>query len=70
MPAIDTDGLTKRYDGTTAVDSFDMTVQNGSVFGFPGPNGAGKTTTIRMLVTLLRPTSGVVARPWSSGWRS
>jgi len=58
MPAIDADGLTKRYDGTTAVDSLDMTVLSGSVFGFLGPNGAGKTTTIRMLVTLLRPTSG------------
>ncbi len=58
MPAIDTDRLTKRYDGTTAVDSLDLTVSSGSVFGFLGPNGAGKTTTIRMLVTLLRPTSG------------
>jgi len=58
MPAIDTDGLTKRYDGTTAVDGLDLTVLRGSVFGFLGPNGAGKTTTIRMLVTLLRPTSG------------
>jgi ABC-2 type transport system ATP-binding protein len=58
MPAIDTDGLTKRYDGTTAVDALDLTVTRGSVFGFLGPNGAGKTTTIRMLTTLLRPTSG------------
>jgi ABC-2 type transport system ATP-binding protein len=58
MPAIDTDGLTKRYDGTTAVETLDLTVARGSVFGFLGPNGAGKTTTIRMLTTLLRPTSG------------
>jgi len=58
MPAIDTDRLRKRYDGTTAVDALDLTVPAGSVFGFLGPNGAGKTTTIRMLVTLLRPTSG------------
>jgi len=58
MPAIDTDGLTKRYDGTTAVEALDLTVARGSVFGFLGPNGAGKTTTIRMLTTLLRPTSG------------
>jgi ABC-2 type transport system ATP-binding protein len=58
MPAIDTDGLTKRYDGTTAVEALDLTVTRGSVFGFLGPNGAGKTTTIRMLVTLLGPTSG------------
>jgi len=58
MSAIDTDGLTKRYDGTTAVEALDLTVARGSVFGFLGPNGAGKTTTIRMLTTLLRPTSG------------
>jgi ABC-2 type transport system ATP-binding protein len=58
MPAIDTDGLTKRYDGATAVEALDLTVARGSVFGFLGPNGAGKTTTIRMLTTLLRPTSG------------
>jgi ABC-2 type transport system ATP-binding protein len=58
MPAIDTDRLTKRYDGTVAVDSLDLSVPRGTVFGFLGPNGAGKTTTIRMLVTLLRPTSG------------
>jgi len=58
MPAIDTDRLTKRYGGTVAVDSLDLSVPGGTVFGFLGPNGAGKTTTIRMLVTLLRPTSG------------
>ncbi|MFB6296327.1 MAG: ABC transporter ATP-binding protein [Halobacteriales archaeon] len=66
MPAIDTDGLTKRYGGTVAVDSLDLSVPRGAVFGFLGPNGAGKTTTIRMLVTLLRPTSGtarIAGRP-------
>jgi ABC-2 type transport system ATP-binding protein len=56
--AIETNALTKRYDGTTAVDGVDLEVRHGSVYGFLGPNGAGKTTTIRMLVTLLRPTSG------------
>lgn len=58
MPAIATDALTKRYDGTTAVDSLNLEIFEGTVYGFLGPNGAGKTTTIRMLVTLLRPTSG------------
>jgi ABC-2 type transport system ATP-binding protein len=58
MPAIDTDRLSKRYGETTAVEALDLTVSRGSVFGFLGPNGAGKTTTIRILTTLLRPTSG------------
>jgi ABC-type multidrug transport system ATPase subunit len=56
---IETDGLTKRYrGGTPAVDRLDLTVPEGSVFGFLGPNGSGKTTTIRMLMGLIEPTSG------------
>ncbi len=51
-------GLTKRYGHTTAVRDLDLVVRRGTVFGYLGPNGAGKTTTIRMLVGLLRPTSG------------
>src|SRR5258708_8405607 len=52
-------GLTKRYgSGVLAVDSVDMSVRRGEVYGFLGPNGAGKTTTLRMLVGLIRPTSG------------
>jgi ABC-2 type transport system ATP-binding protein len=47
-----------RYGSLTAVDHISFKVQNGEVFGFLGPNGAGKTTTIKMLTTLLRPTSG------------
>jgi len=56
---IETKGLTKRYgSGVVAVDSVDMTVRRGEVYGFLGPNGAGKTTTLRMLVGLIRPDSG------------
>jgi ABC-2 type transport system ATP-binding protein len=50
--------LTKRYGTLTAVEELDLEVGAGELFGFLGPNGAGKTTTIRMLVGLLRPTSG------------
>src|SRR3982074_538330 len=56
---ITTHGLTKRYGASiTAVDSLDLEVHRGEVFGFLGPNGAGKTTTLRMLLGLIRPTSG------------
>ncbi len=51
-------GLTKRYGDLTAVEDLDLTIEEGGVFGFIGPNGAGKTTTMRILTTLLRPTSG------------
>jgi ABC-2 type transport system ATP-binding protein len=58
---VETHGLTKRYgSGVLAVDSVDMSVRRGEVYGFLGPNGAGKTTTLRMLVGLIRPTSGTV----------
>ena len=56
---IETHGLTKRFGGRVlAVDSVAMSVRRGEVYGFLGPNGAGKTTTLRMLVGLIRPTSG------------
>lgn len=56
---VETHGLTKRYgSGVLAVDSVDMSVRRGEVYGFLAPNGAGKTTTLRMLVGLIRPTSG------------
>jgi ABC-2 type transport system ATP-binding protein len=56
---VETHGLTKRYgSGVLAVDSIDMSVRRGEVYGFLGPNGAGKTTTLRMLVGLIGPTSG------------
>ena len=56
--AIEAAGLTKTFGSTRAVDSVDLSVERGSVYGFLGPNGAGKTTTIRILATLLRPDSG------------
>jgi ABC-2 type transport system ATP-binding protein len=59
MTVVETSGLTKRYgNGVLAVDSVEMSVRRGEVYGFLGPNGAGKTTTLRMLVGLIRPTSG------------
>ncbi len=56
--AIRTTGLTKRFGEFTAVDSLDISVRRGSIFGFLGPNGSGKSTCIRMLAGLLLPTSG------------
>jgi ABC-2 type transport system ATP-binding protein len=50
--------LTKRFDDVTAVHELNLTVHPGEVYGFLGPNGAGKTTTLRMLLGLIRPTSG------------
>jgi len=56
---VETHGLTKRYGtGLIAVDALDLNVYRGEVYGFLGPNGAGKTTTLRMLLGLIRPTSG------------
>jgi ABC-2 type transport system ATP-binding protein len=57
--ALRTDGLGKRFATTVAVDDLTLTVRPGEVFGFLGPNGAGKSTTIRMILGLLRPTSGL-----------
>ncbi|GAC1635460.1 MAG: ABC transporter ATP-binding protein [Chloroflexota bacterium] len=56
--AIEIDGLTKAYGTMVAVDHLKLTVEKGEIFGFLGPNGAGKTTTMRMLLGLIRPTSG------------
>jgi len=50
--------LTKRFGTTTAVNAVNFEVKKGEIFAFVGPNGAGKTTTIKMLITLLPPTSG------------
>ncbi len=57
-PVVETHELTKRYDEFTALDSLTLHVNKGQILGFIGPNGAGKTTTIRILVGLLKPTSG------------
>jgi ABC-2 type transport system ATP-binding protein len=53
-----TNGLTKRYGDRLAVDAVGLTVRRGEVYGFLGPNAAGKTTTLRMLLGLVRPSSG------------
>jgi ABC-2 type transport system ATP-binding protein len=55
-----TNGLTKRFAKRLAVKDLNLEVHRGDVFGFLGPNGAGKSTTIRMILTLLRPTSGSI----------
>ena len=57
-PAIETRGLTRTFGSFTAVDSLDLTVRTGIVYGLLGPNGAGKSTTLRMITTLLAPTRG------------
>ena len=56
--AIETRGLSRKFGGVVAVDGLDLEVARGEIFGFLGPNGAGKTTTLRMLSTLIQPTSG------------
>src|SRR5208283_1840511 len=56
--AIDVHGMTKRFDGHTAVDNVELQVGTGEICGFLGPNGSGKTTFIRMLCGLLRADAG------------
>jgi ABC-2 type transport system ATP-binding protein len=61
VPVISTTGLAKHFTDLHAVAGVDLSVPAGGVYGFLGPNGAGKTTTIRMLLGLMRPTSGRAA---------
>ena len=58
MDIIKTEKLRKEFNGFTAVDDISFSVKKGEIFGFLGPNGAGKTTTIKMLTTLMNPSSG------------
>ena len=58
MTVIRTEALTKFYGSHRGVEGLDLTVEPGEIFGFLGPNGAGKTTTIRLLLDLIRPSSG------------
>jgi len=62
---LETRALTKRFGPLTAVDNFSIQISPGEVFGLVGPNGAGKTTVIKMVTTLLTPTSG---NAWVSGY--
>jgi ABC-2 type transport system ATP-binding protein len=59
-PAVQVEGLSKRFGAFTAVDGLSFAVPQGGIFAFLGPNGAGKSTTIKMLTTLLRPSAGRV----------
>ncbi len=61
MEILETKALTRCFDGHTAVDALTIAIEAGEVFGLLGPNGAGKTTTIKMLTTLLPPTSGTAS---------
>jgi ABC-2 type transport system ATP-binding protein len=61
MATIEANGLSKRYGARTALDGLTFTAEAGQVIGLLGPNGAGKTTTIRLLTTILEPTSGTFA---------
>jgi ABC-2 type transport system ATP-binding protein len=61
VPAVRCEQLTKRFGPTLALDDLTLAVEPGEVFGFLGPNGAGKSTTIRLLLGLIRPTSGTAA---------
>ena len=58
MNIIEVRNLTKKFGAITAVDDISFSVGEGEIFAFLGPNGAGKSTTIKMLTTLLHPTSG------------
>jgi ABC-2 type transport system ATP-binding protein len=60
LPVVHIEGLNVRYAGHHAVRNLSLVIPRGEVFGFIGPNGAGKTTTIKVLATLLKPTSGNV----------
>ena len=56
--AISTEALVRSFDGVPAVDGLDLDIRRGEIYGFLGPNGAGNSTTVRVLCTLLSPTSG------------
>ena len=58
---IEVQNLTKVFDGFTAVDSVSLSVGEGKVLALLGPNGAGKTTTVRMMTSILAPTSGTAS---------
>jgi ABC-2 type transport system ATP-binding protein len=69
LSAIRAEGLTKRYGETLALDSLNLDVRRGEVYGYLGPNGAGKTTTIRLLLGLHRPSAGRAELFGIDAWR-
>jgi ABC-2 type transport system ATP-binding protein len=66
-PVIAARGLTKDFGSLRALDTLDLAIESGEVFGYLGPNGAGKTTTIRLLFDFIRPTKGTVSVLGGSG---
>lgn len=68
--AIQTRGLTKFYNDFQAVNSVDLAVESGTLYGFLGPNGAGKSTTIKMLTGILKPSSGSVTLLGGDPWNA
>ena len=74
MPStiVATENLTKRYGPRSVVENLNLRIPEGCVYGFLGPNGAGKSTTMKMLLSLIQPTSGevhVMGRPMTRGTR-
>ena len=69
MSIISTEELTKKFGEVTAVDHVSFAVERGEIFAFLGPNGAGKSTTIKLLTTLLTPTSGRMEVAGHDPWR-
>jgi ABC-2 type transport system ATP-binding protein len=69
--AIRTESLVRQFDDFTAVDHVDLEISRGEIYGFLGPNGAGKTTTVRMLCTLLAPSSGrAIVAGYDVSWQA
>lgn len=64
-----TTDLTKKYGGKTVVDSLNLEIRKGEIFGLLGPNGAGKSTTMNMICTITRPTSGSVELLGKNPWK-
>ncbi len=68
MSLVEVKGLTKKFGNFTALNSINMTIKEGEIYGFIGPNGAGKSTTIRILLGMLKATSGEVKIFGKDAW--
>lgn len=69
MSIIEVKGMTKKFGQFTAVNNINLTLEEGEIYGFIGPNGAGKSTTIRVLLGMLKPTSGQVSIFGKDAWK-